>query len=80
MAGQRKEKIHPVTAAVGADGKVNVHKFVAHTQQALGQVLAGHYTLENPTEEDLGSGRVKISFERIEKDAMAQAAESSVPA
>lgn len=74
----RKEKIHKVAEAVNDDGSVNHETLAKHAAHALEQIKHGHYRIENPSETDLGDGRVQISFIRAETDPDVEAAEPSV--
>lgn len=46
----------------------------AHARHAWEQIEGGHYGLENLAQEDLGDGRVRLSFDRVETDPSVPAA------
>ena len=65
-----KEKIHHVDEA-----KDDQATFLKHAAHAAAQIADGHYRIENAKQEDLGDGRVRISFERVETDPSEVAAD-----
>lgn len=58
--------IHKKTIPHPHDAGNDAAKHVKYARHALDQIEAGHYAIENPSQEDLGNGRVRITFERVE--------------
>ena len=61
-----KEPLHHVDEAKNEDGSINHDILAEAAGHAMEQIMNGHYRIIEANQEDLGDGKVRITFVRQE--------------